>query len=84
MKYKISLAPSFMYDIGISYHAFGTIKKGKIALYDYYLVDKVTEEQQKMLLFWCKDIAFFNTAKEYAPELRSISIAFPKKGFYRQ
>lgn len=84
MKYRITLAASFLYDIGVSFHATGTIKKGKAALYDYYKTDKVTEEQKEKILSWCKDAAFFNTAWEYAPELKGIAIAFPKAGFYRQ
>ena len=83
MAYKISLAPSFLYDIGVSYHATGNLTKNKVKLFDYYKADKVTVEQKAKILKWCKDARFFNSASEYAPELRAVMICFPKAGFYR-
>lgn len=81
--YKITHAPSFLYDIGVSYYETGTLTKSGVKLFEYYRTDSVTVEQKAKILKWCKDARFFGSAKEYAPEIKSCMIAFPKAGFYR-
>lgn len=83
MSYRITMAPSFLHKLGVNYYETGTLKKGGVKLFDYYRADSITTQQKAEILKWCKDARFFNSAREYAPELRSVMIAFPKAGFYR-
>lgn len=83
MNYQITKAPSFLYGIGVRYYETGVLHKNGIRLFDYYKVDSVSANQKADILKWCKDARFFNSAKEYAPELKSVMICFPKSGFYK-
>ena len=83
MTYRIGNAAGFLHGIGVSFYDTGNLTKGKVKLFDYYKVDKLSVEQKAAILIWCKDARFFNSRKEYAPELTSTMIAFPKAGFYR-
>lgn len=83
MKYQITNAAPFLYGIGVSFYETGALKKSGVSLFDFYRTDKVTTEQKAAILKWCKDVRFFGSHKEYAPELKSCMIAFPKAGFYR-
>ena len=42
LPYKITEAANRLYSAGVSYHAFGTLKIGKSAYFDYYKTDKIT------------------------------------------
>lgn len=83
MKYQISLAPSFLYKIGVSYHETGVLTKNKVKLFDWYKVDSITTGQKALILKWCKDARFFSCSSEYAPEQKETLVCFPKAGFYR-
>ena len=83
MEYQITRAPSFLYDIGVTYFDYGTISKGKNKLFDYYKCDAITATQRATILEWCKDAYFPRSFCEFAPELTSQLVAFPKAGFYR-
>jgi hypothetical protein len=83
LPYKISEAASVIYRAGVSYHAFGTIKQGRAALFNYYKCDKVTEEQLETIRQYCPDVQVKGIAPTYAPELRSVALCFPKIAFYR-
>lgn len=83
MKYQIGKAAWFLCDIGVNFHGFGTIEKDGTKLFDYYKVDKVTQEQKDKILAWCKDAHLLNASMEYAPELTSLMVAFPKAAYYR-
>lgn len=83
LPYKISEAASVIYRAGISYHAFGTIKQGRAALFDYYKCDKVTTEQLATIRQYCPDMQVKVISATYAPELRSVALCFPKVAFYR-
>ncbi|MDO8886167.1 hypothetical protein [Candidatus Oleimmundimicrobium sp.] len=84
MKYQISNAPAFLYSIGVRQYESGTLTKNKVKLFEYYKADSFTTEQKAEILLWCKDARFFNSRAQYAPELKSVMVAFPKAGFYRK
>ena len=83
LPYKISEAASRLYRAGVSYHAYGTIKQGNSALFDYYKADKVTDEQLATIRQYCPDVQLKGTRSQYAPELRSVIVCFPKAAWYR-
>lgn len=83
LPYKKALEASTLYKAGVNYHAYGVLKVHKTAMFDYYKADKVTEEQQKLIREFCKDVQFKGVRSEYAPELRSVCIMFPKAAWYR-
>lgn len=82
--YKINEAASRLYRAGVSYYAYGTIKQGKTALFNYYKADKVTDAQLEALREYCPDVQVKGARSEYAPELRSVLVCFPKAAWYRQ
>lgn len=84
LPYKINQAARELYRAGVSYHAYGTITQGKTALFDYYKADKVTDEQLEALRQYCPDVQVKGSRSEYAPELRSVLVCFPKAAWYRQ
>lgn len=83
LPYKISEAGSRLYRAGVSYHAYGTIKQGNDALFTYFKADKVTDEQLATLKQYCPDVQVKGIGAQYAPELRSVAICFPKAAWYR-
>lgn len=83
LPYKISEAASVIYRAGVSYHAFGTIKQGKTALFEYYKCDKVSPDQLETIRAFCPDVQVKGISATYAPELRSVALCFPKIAFYR-
>lgn len=83
MKYQISQAAPFLYRAGVSFHATGTLKRDGLKLFDYYKADKISAAQKAAILKWCKDVRFFSSSPEYAPELKSVMICFPKAAFYK-
>lgn len=83
-KYQI---PSFLYSIGVSYHANGTLdhklSSGKtIKVYDFFKVDKLTEYQKEKIKAAIKDCIFKVSGSQYAPEQKKVLICIPKKAFY--
>ena len=83
-KYEI---PSFLYSIGVSYHATGTIdhtlESGKIIkVYDFFKVDRLTTEQEYAIRAKIKDCSFCFSVSQYAPEQKKVLICIPKKAFY--
>jgi len=82
-KYQVTMAAPFLYNIGVSFHETGNLKKKDVKLFDYYKSDSVNAKQKAAILKWCKDARFFSSSPEYAPEMRSVMICFPKAGFYR-
>ena len=83
LPYNKALTASTLYRNGVSYHAFGVIKQGKTMLFDYYKCDKVTDEQAEALRQFCPDMQVKGCRAEYAPELRSVLLCFPKAAWYR-
>lgn len=83
LPYKKALEASTLYKTGVIYHAYGVIKQGKTALFDYYKADSITEEQIATLKQFCPDLQVKGMRSEYAPELRSVCIMFPKSAWYR-
>lgn len=85
MKYQISMAAAFLYEIGVTFHDVKTIvNKQKEKLYDVYLCDSITQSQQDKIAAWNPNIRFFTTTKQYAPEIKSIGIGFPKAAVLRK
>lgn len=83
MKYQITHAASFLYDIGVSFYHTGTLKKKTEAIFDFYKTDGLTEEQKQKIKAWCPDAAFTHCRSIYAPEAVKTLILFPKAAFYR-
>ena len=83
LPYKITEAGSRLYRAGVSYHAFGTIKQGNAAMFDYFKCDKLTAEQAATLRQYCPDMQVRTASPMYAPELKSVAILFPKAAWYR-
>ena len=83
LPYKISDAARQLYRAGVSYHDYGTIKQGSTALFNYYKCDKVTEGQLATIRQYCPDVQVKGIRSEYAPEIKSVAICFPKAAWYR-
>ena len=83
LPYKITEAPRILYLANISYHGFGTIKIGKTAYFDYYKVDKISDDQLAKIKAFCPDAQLHGVRKEYAPEIKRVAICFPKIAWYR-
>lgn len=83
LPYKITEAPRMLYRAGISYHAFGTLKIGKSAYFDYYKADMITDSQLEAIREFCPDVQLQGVRKEYAPEIKSVAVCFPKAAWYR-
>lgn len=88
-RFKNTMAAATLYDLGISFHNFGTLR-GKSGVdgrakdyFDFYEVDYIRPEQKRALLEIAPDVQFKTNGKLYAPELRSILICFPKAAWYR-
>ena len=81
-----TLIPSFLYDIGVTYHDYGIVKttKGTRQLFDYYRVDKITQDQKGMILDNIPLAQFRCASSEYAPEIHKVYILIPKAEYYRQ
>ena len=63
--------------LGVSYFEFGTIKQGRIKLYDYYKTDRLTPIQKNELIkLGCK---IYKVGSTYAPEIIKAAICFPTK-----
>lgn len=60
---------SDLYRLGISYHSYGTVKKGRLVYGYYYLCDKITQQQKEALLSECKHVEFRRVGYKYAPEI---------------
>ena len=81
-----TLIPSFLYDIGVTYHDYGIVKttKGTRQLYDYYKIDKITHDQKGLILDKIPLAVFWNGSNEYTPEKSDLYILIPKAEYYRQ
>ena len=83
LPYRISDAGSKLYSAGVSYHDYGTIKQGKTALFTYFKADKITDTQLAAIKAFCPDVQVKGLRSQYAPELTSVAICFPKTAWYR-
>ena len=83
LPYKITEAPRMLYRAEVHYHAFGTLKIGKSAYFDYYKTDKITDAQLATIREFCPDVQLQGIRSEYAPEIRSVAVCFPKAAWYR-
>ena len=84
MEYQITKAASFLYGIGVSFHADGVLSRDGVKLFDYYKADRISREQRDKILAWCPLVEFKTTSPEYAPELKSVLICFPKAGYFKE
>lgn len=82
MKIKVSntMIGGFLYDIGVSYHDYGTLDcaKTKRKLYDYYKCNSISAEQKETILENIPDAIFKTSSPEYAPELKRVVVCIPK------
>lgn len=84
MKYKITNAPSFLCDNGISFYDFGVLTQNGVKMFDYYKTDSVTQEQKRAILEWCPLAELKTASPQFAPELKSVLICFPKAAYFRE
>lgn len=83
LPYKAGLMASTLYKAGVSYHDYGTIKQGKTALFTYFKADRITDTQLAAIKAFCPDVQVKGLRSQYAPELTSVAICFPKAAWYR-
>lgn len=83
LPYRITQAASQICRAGIEYHAHGVTKLGRIALFDYFQTDKITEQQIVKLKEFCPDVKVAGVQYEHAPEIKRAHIMFPKAAWYR-
>ena len=83
-RHKKHLEPSTLYSIGVNYYAYGVIKDGKTALFDYYKTDGINDAQKAAILAFCPYAVFGIVRKEFAPEIKAATVAFPKAAWYRE
>jgi len=73
---------------GATWYERGTLSTGhgraKVHLYNYYRCDKLSDEQRERIRAIFPLVEFFGASKQYAPELRSVMVAFPKAARMRQ
>lgn len=77
--------PAFLYEIGVSYHDYGTIseKDSKVKLFDYYACDRITTEQKQKISEVVPLAQFKYHGQAYAPEIKNVSVWIPKTMYYR-
>jgi len=78
MKYQITMAAWFLHSIDLSFYQHGTVDEHGKKLWDFYQCDGVTPEQRLKILEWCPNAIFQGSYKQYAPELTSTLVCFPK------
>lgn len=85
-KFKITQAASFLYKVGVRTYASGVLwdKATNAALYDFYKCDSLDESQRAAILAACPNACFRGAYAEYASELRSVYICFPKAAMQRR
>ena len=81
--YLITRAADHVYSAGISYHAHGTVKRGKVALFNFFQCDKVTDDQVATLRKYCPDMQVQGIHHKHAPEMTRAALLFPKAAYYR-
>ena len=65
------LKGSDLYRLGVSYHAFGTIKNKTLTYGYYYKCDKITQDQKEAILAFCPYVEFKISSPQYAPEIKN-------------
>lgn len=71
---------STLYNLGLSYYAYGTIKQGrKVQAYYYKLCKPATPEQTQALQSVFPHVTEGTSRAQYAPELRANVLIFPSK-----
>ena len=84
MTYRITNAPRFLYDNGVSFYECGVLTKNGVKMFDYYKADSITQSQKNAILNWCPLAEFKTASPQFAPELKSVLICFPKAGYFRE
>jgi hypothetical protein len=82
-KYQVTTVPSFLYSIGVSYHSTGVIIQGETKIFDFYKIDSITDRQLDLIRLWCPHFQVKLSVSQYAPELKSKILCFPKVGYFR-
>lgn len=77
-----------MHKSGARWHERGTLSitvdGRKVHTHNYYKCDKLTAEQRERIKFEHPFVEFFGSSPMYAPEQRSVIVAFPKAARLRQ
>ena len=83
--YRITLVPSTLYRLGISYHKTGQVKALGRAYWDFYKCNEaLTDEQIEQVRAFCPDVSVRSAGSQYAPEHRLPVLLFPKAAWYRK
>lgn len=80
--YRISQAANYVYRTGVSYHAYGTVKQGKVAMFDFFQCDSVTDAQVASLREWCPEMQVRGVRHKHAPEMTCVHLLFPKAAYF--
>ena len=84
IKYPTTKAPALLYNLGISYHAHGTLQDDNgNKLFDFYRTDKITPEQAETLQQTARGFRVMYSGPQYAPEQRKPILCFPKAAYWR-
>jgi hypothetical protein len=83
LPYKIKDAGSMLYRAGVSYHASGTTKAGKVSVFDFFQCDTITNGQLGKIREYCPDVQVAGVHHKFAPELKMVHVLFPKSAWYR-
>jgi len=84
LPYKIGQAAYQVFSAGVRYYENGTLKDKATGarLFDYFKADAITPEQVETLRAYCPDVQVKVARSQYAPEIRSALICFPKRAWY--
>lgn len=84
-RYRVTHVPRVLHGLGVRFHATGTISNDEgVKIYDYYKADKVNIQMLDALQAWCPDMSVKVMRPSYAPEISTLALCFPKRGFYKQ
>lgn len=81
--YKITQAADHVYSAGVSYHAHGTVMRGRTALFLFLQCDTISDTQVAKLRVYCPDMQVVGVRHKYAPEITRVHLLFPKAAWYR-
>lgn len=82
--FRISQAAATLYDLGISFHAYGVLHDSTGAkLFDFYKTDWLAPQDAEKIRAIAPDCQIRASRSEYAPEQVGVYICFPKAAWYR-
>ena len=80
---KVSVAPSaqghLLYSLGISYHNYGVLLRGRQVRARWFRLSGLTTDQRKRLTDAVPEAWFASATPEFAPEQRNPVVFFPSQ-----